>query len=59
MKTLSRRHALLVSLAALASAASGAATPDAYPQRSVRIVVPYAAAGASDLVARKLAVELG
>jgi tripartite-type tricarboxylate transporter receptor subunit TctC len=59
MKTLSRRHALFVSLAALTSAAAGAATPDIYPQRSVRIVVPYAAAGASDLVARKLAVELG
>lgn len=59
MKTLSRRHALLVSLAALTGAAAGAATPDTYPQRSVRIVVPYAAAGASDLVARKLAVELG
>ncbi len=59
MKTLSRRHAFLVSFAVLTNAVAGAAAADAYPQRSVRIVVPYAAAGASDLVARKLAVELG
>ncbi len=46
-----------LSLAALTCCASaGAAAP--YPNKSVKIVVPYAAAGASDLVARKVSFEL-
>lgn len=44
---------LLVSVAALAEARS-----DAYPTRPVTIVVPYAAGGPMDLVARQLAVVL-
>ena len=49
--------ALLLGAAALA-AGSQVAAQDAYPNRSVRIVVPFAAGGATDVVARALAKDL-
>jgi tripartite-type tricarboxylate transporter receptor subunit TctC len=53
---LSRRHALLATASLLAP---GAARADEYPSRPVELVVPFAAGGGSDLLARILAEGLG
>jgi tripartite-type tricarboxylate transporter receptor subunit TctC len=50
MLTLNRRH-LLFGVVALAAHARSAAAQD-YPQRPVRVIVPYAPGGASDILAR-------
>lgn len=52
------RRAALAGLAA-ATGARGASAQPAYPTRSLRLIVPYAAGGQSDVVARILGEGLG
>lgn len=58
MKTLSRR-ATIVSLSILALAPSLALAQADYPSRPVKIIVPFAAGGTSDVMGRLIAEELG
>ncbi|MET0540120.1 MAG: tripartite tricarboxylate transporter substrate binding protein [Variovorax sp.] len=55
----SRRDALRVSVAALAMAAAFPALADTWPSRPITLIVPYAADGNVDVVARWIAPELG
>ena len=52
------RRTLILPIAALAFAASLAHAADEYPARAVRIVVPFAPGGGTDVVGRILAREL-
>ena len=53
------RRTILFAVAALAALASaGAAAQSSYPNKPVRIVVPFPAGGTTDIVARLIAVEL-
>ena len=60
--TLSRRHALAtlgtITLA-LAGTLGAAHAQSAWPAKAVRVVVPFAAGGTTDILARALAPELG
>jgi tripartite-type tricarboxylate transporter receptor subunit TctC len=56
---LTRRSAIAAIGAAVLAAAGGpAAAQDKWPERSVRIVVPFSAGGATDVVARAIAQNL-
>ena len=52
------RRTLLLSLTALALAAPPAFAADEYPSRAVRVVVPFAPGGGTDVVGRILAQQL-
>jgi len=52
------RRTLLLSIAAFALATSFASVADEYPSRTVRVVVPFAPGGGTDVVGRILAQQL-
>jgi tripartite-type tricarboxylate transporter receptor subunit TctC len=57
MRTNSRRLALAFALASVLPA--GVARGDDYPSRPIRLIVPYAAGGGADSVARIIAKRVG
>jgi tripartite-type tricarboxylate transporter receptor subunit TctC len=54
-----RRTLITASVAILLCAAAGGARAEGYPTRPVKLVVPFAAGGTTDIVARVLAEKIG
>ena len=54
-----KRCALLIAALGLAAAAAVPAHAQSYPSKPVRLVVPYAAGGATDVMGRLFAKALG
>src|ERR1035437_2215344 len=59
---ISRRHAVqmacVVLAAAAAPAASAQATPQPYPSKPIRLIIPFPPGGSNDIVGRMIAMQL-
>src|SRR5690606_10818660 len=51
--------AIVASVMLSVGGSAGALAEDSYPSRTIRLVVPYGAGGASDVMARQLGRKLG
>ena len=52
-------HAFILASACVLVTGAGAARAQAYPQRPIRVIVPYPAGSGTDIVARALGQKLG
>lgn len=59
MTPLSRRSVLSAALAVAASSATGARAQDVYPSRVIKLLVPWAPGGITDVIGRVLAQRMG